>query len=389
MDDFKNDILLEFAHVGETSPFPPEILDLNRLRITSDSHLPPVEFLFRIFGSPCFPRGELVGVAGKAKSGKTLFTSMLMACGHQRDVLSIHREQEAPLQVFWYDTEQSESSTLEIFRDRIMPMTGDEAGADYAVFNVRSVHWKKRMKLLESGVGYYHPDLVVVDGIRDLVDDINNGIQAQETIERLMQLASSCKCCIVCVLHQNKGAEDRNLRGWIGTELMNKAFEVYACEKLMPERIFSVEQTLTRKYDIDQLMYFRVNEHGLPIASEPPASAACCNSSSSSEGSGPLNRDYIISLQNGFEVDLRKLFHEVLKNGPRYYSDLQVVAMRELNCHDSGFWNKQFTLARDQGIIVRTVNSENKAIWSLPKVQQQQQLSFFNGTTSDDDAPPY
>ena len=30
-----------------------------------------MEFLFRLFGKPCFPRGELVAITGKAKSGKT------------------------------------------------------------------------------------------------------------------------------------------------------------------------------------------------------------------------------------------------------------------------------------------------------------------------------
>ena len=33
---------------------------LERLRITQDKELPPMRFLFRIFGKPCFPRGELV-----------------------------------------------------------------------------------------------------------------------------------------------------------------------------------------------------------------------------------------------------------------------------------------------------------------------------------------
>ena len=53
---------------------------LEQQRITQDKQLPEMNFLFRIFGKPCFPRGELVAVTGKAKSGKTLFTSMLMAC---------------------------------------------------------------------------------------------------------------------------------------------------------------------------------------------------------------------------------------------------------------------------------------------------------------------
>ena len=64
---------------------------LESLRITSDKELPPMHFLFRIFGKPCFPRGELVAVTGKAKSGKTLFLSMLMACCVREEVLQVQR----------------------------------------------------------------------------------------------------------------------------------------------------------------------------------------------------------------------------------------------------------------------------------------------------------
>jgi hypothetical protein len=103
----------------------------------------------------------------------------------------------------------------------------------------------------------------VLDGIRDLVADINDGVVAQDTIERLMRLASDNHCAIVCVLHQNKSQEDRNLRGWIGTELKNKAFEVYECAK-SSERIFTWAQTDTRKYDIPTPLQFAVNEQGLP-----------------------------------------------------------------------------------------------------------------------------
>lgn len=44
----------------------------------------------------------------------------------------------------------------------------------------------------------FRPDLVIVDGIRDLVNDINDGVLAQETVERLMHLASEQRCCVVC-----------------------------------------------------------------------------------------------------------------------------------------------------------------------------------------------
>ena len=40
---------------------------LEERRITPSKELPPVEFLFRLHNKPCFARGELVGLSGKAK----------------------------------------------------------------------------------------------------------------------------------------------------------------------------------------------------------------------------------------------------------------------------------------------------------------------------------
>lgn len=186
-------------------------LALEQLRVTPDRQLPPMDFLFQLFGCPCFPRRELVAITGKAKSGKTFVTSMLMACCVVRDVLSFHRTQLQPLRVVWYDTEQSDESTQDILRNRILRMAGQADQID--VFNVRSAAWKDRRLLLLEAVARYAPDLVIVDGIRDLVNDINDGVLAQEVMEELMHLADERNCCICCILHQNKGSEDHNLRG--------------------------------------------------------------------------------------------------------------------------------------------------------------------------------
>ncbi|MBR5822944.1 MAG: hypothetical protein IKY67_02235, partial [Paludibacteraceae bacterium] len=133
----------------------------------------------------------------------------------------------------------------------------------FDIFNVRAEAWQDRMPLLEEAIREYKPDLVILDGIRDLVNDINDGILSQQVIERLMNLASETDCCMVSILHQNKASEDKNLRGWIGTELTYKSFEVYECSK-DTDRIFSVKQTMTRKYDIDNALQFVVDAEGLP-----------------------------------------------------------------------------------------------------------------------------
>ncbi|MBO4487168.1 MAG: AAA family ATPase [Bacteroidaceae bacterium] len=351
---------VELAHAGEATALSPKMLLLEKLRITPEKELEPMEFLFRLFGKPCFPRRELVAVTGKAKSGKTFVTSMLMACCNMRDVLSFHREHEPPLRVLWYDTEQSDESTQDILKNRVFRMVApapdlfsQRSGELFDVFNVRAVEWKERRSLLKEAVERYGPDLVIVDGIRDLVNDINDGVLAQEVMEELLHLATRQNCCIVCVLHQNKGSEDHNLRGWIGTELMNKAFEVYACEKMMPQRVFKLEQTLTRKYDIEQTMYFEVDEQGLPCSSVGPTDGMA---TTKTERLPSINSEYIVHEDDGsWRFDVTRLFHAAFQGA----DELQGGVLRERVMQLSGIvipfkYNQLLHQALDEKIIEKT-----------------------------------
>ena len=358
---------------------------LEQLRITPEKALPPLRFLFQIFGKPCFPRGELVAVTGKAKSGKTLFNSILMASCACGKVLNVERppdeEDDAPLRCLWYDTEQSEQSTQDILKNRILRMieaTSPQSlkGVDgsFDVFNVRSLNYEERLRLFETAVHKYRPSLVVLDGVRDLIADINDGVKAQQIVEQLMRLAQECSCCLVCVLHQNKGAEDRNLRGWVGTELMNKAFEVYACEKVKPENIFVVEQTHTRKYDLGELMFFRMDEDTeLPVTCEAPTRYAETGfkPSPTSERLPYMTREYLTFDENNRpHPKTEELFYEALKAGPLYYSDLQAKVQSLLKC-GTKMWNSMFCDMRDRGALLRTRNSEGKAVWTLAATAAQ------------------
>ena len=307
IESLGNLIAEELAKAGTD---PELIAKLKKDRITADKELPPMEFLLKLFDVPCCPRGELVAFTGKAKSGKTFVMSMMMAAASAAEALAFHRTTFEPLQVLWIDTEQSDQSTQDILRNRLIPMvissppklggargglkertdslvqttppvgtpprsalplcsaknSGGETFPEYLydIFNVRTESWQERLPLLMAAIDMCRPDLVILDGVRDLVDDINNGQLAHDVTERLMRVAQQARCCIVCVIHQNKAAEDRTLRGSIGTELTNKAFEVYECEKMMPSRTFVLTQKLTRKYDITDSLYFTVDDRGLP-----------------------------------------------------------------------------------------------------------------------------
>lgn len=240
---------------------------LAMLRITASSQIPAHEFLFSWNGTPCFARGELVAVTGKAKSGKTYLNSLLMSACAGGDRLGLSRVSEKPLRVVWIDTEQSEDTTCEILRDRIGSMTGNTPDENlYHVFNLRKIKWQDRLSLVLSAIAICQPDLVIFDGIRDVVGDINDYTEAQNTIGQLLHVASDFHPCIVCVLHQNKAVEDKTLRGALGTELQNKSFETYECSKDQDTRIFTIRQAATRKYDMPNKIQFCLDKNGLPVA---------------------------------------------------------------------------------------------------------------------------
>ena len=273
-------------------PTQQEVEELFSERITSETDLPPMQPLFQMFGIPCFYRGELVADCGKAKSGKTFFLSILMAASLTQKALALERITNTnltndtnnqtladgadikPLKVLWLDTEQSQQSTQEIIRDRIIPLSAAPAASakdidsTFFAFNLRGLGFEKRGKMVDVAIRSIKPDICIIDGIKDLMTDINDAVQATLIMEKLMALAKAQNCCIVCVLHQNKSEQDRNMRGSIGTELTNKAFEVFQCEIInensTKDNLFKVTHTLSRKQKMEHKLYYRVNDEGLP-----------------------------------------------------------------------------------------------------------------------------
>ena len=241
-------------------------------RITPSTEVQAHQFLFKWNDIPCFARGELVALTGKAKSGKTYVCSLLMALAVKQQLMGLRRIQEEPLKVLWIDTEQSADSTHEILSLRIGKLIEQEVPNDqYFVYNFRQDNWQDRLSLVLACISKHQPDLVIFDGIRDVVGDINNYQEAQTVLGKMLSIASWSNACIVCVLHQNKSLEDKTLRGALGTELQNKSFETYECQKDPDTRIFSMHQVATRKYDITQKLEFTVDQEGLPVIEEEGA----------------------------------------------------------------------------------------------------------------------
>lgn len=357
--------------------------ELEAFRITPLKELPPVEFLFRLHGRPCFARGELTGLSGKAKSGKTFVCSILMALCFRNEVLSLQRIEPTRLHVLWYDTEQSDESTKDILCQRICQMTGIQQdqfpSEQFDVFNVRQKPVTERLPSLEVAVRYRKPDLVILDGLRDLVSDINDGIIAQNVMERLMHLASEHHCAIVCVLHQNKSIEDHNPRGWIGTELKHKAFEMYECAK-SSERIFTWAQTDTRKYDIPEVLSFAVNDDGIPyrctekqlLEAQFEAQRKMVAKMEKCGGRlnkpyGDLNPKYAHKEGRKHVFDVKQLFTDIMTPGQPYAEEaLKTEIYAATNAVKDKLHDEILQKAVAEKVILCTTNPFSKKEYVLP-----------------------
>ncbi len=215
------------AEIGEAkSKYKSHILDL-----TLPTNEP--KYLFSIGGVPTIPAGELIGVKGRAKMGKSQFEYVLIAAM----LAGVRRGEVKPLQdrykVCLFDTEQSIVS-LKKCCQRALHYAGlpiDKNDIRFLPFFMRPLTIEERRKTIEDAIKEEKPDIIFIDGVRDLLQDFNSLEQSNDLIQWLLHLTSEYGCTIVSVLHQNKSKEDGNMRGHLGTELLNKLFDCFEVSK--------------------------------------------------------------------------------------------------------------------------------------------------------------
>ncbi len=378
MNEQNEHLLQELTQTGKASEVTDELVKLDKLRITSETAVPEEEFLLRFFGKPCFPRRDLSTVTGVEKCGKTFFTSMLMACcadaGGQ--TLELERIREQPLKVLWYDTEQSRQSTKSILTDRVFRLTHSQTDEGLFAFNVRACTYQERMDYIITGIKAYQPDLVIIDNISDLLSSINDAEESQKLIDQLMQLSTAHNCNITVVIHLNRSGEKRNLRGWLGTEILHKTFDAYYCEQIEDSEYLCVQQSVTRKYRIPEKMYYRIDEEGLPkITSKPDVQQRSKDGKFMttkpeayqirSEKADTFNQTYIIrhpdNPRKPWEWNLRRLFEDVIANRAMVGCEsLQNEVMSLSGIQQPKYYDKVFKLAVDQRVVQTTLTKNGR-----------------------------
>ena len=261
--------------------------------------------------------GNFSASTGKAKSKKTFNISAMVAAAVTNSTVLNYRAclPEGKRNILYFDTEQSKFHCHSVL-ERIYKLSGLSLKEDdprLMFWGLREYTPKLRIAVIDYALRKYDEvGLVIIDGLRDLMYDINNGKEATDVMTVLMAWTSVYELHIHTVLHLNKN--DNNPRGHIGTELENKAETVLIISKnTMNNSVSEVKPMHMRDKEFTTFA-FHIDENKLPVL----------DSSMSVTVVKPREKS-LVSLDNEVHQEvLGKLFEE---NTPTKYNDLvNVVA---------------------------------------------------------------
>jgi hypothetical protein len=214
--------------------------------------------------------GNFSCIVGGSKSRKTFFKSLLCASyiggqsSNYSHLIKGHREKESFILDF--DTEQGLWHSKNVAL-RVGKMVGNDY-QNYLPFALREMAIKERVEfieylLLEHIVYKKSTSLVFIDGLADLVYDVNDLKECNLLVQDLMRWTSQSNCHLVGVLHSNYGSSKPT--GHLGSSIMKKAETVCVLNVNEKDKnITDVKFTFTRGFGIDDFVLM-IDENGLPF----------------------------------------------------------------------------------------------------------------------------
>ncbi|KAA6325472.1 hypothetical protein EZS27_025322, partial [termite gut metagenome] len=202
-----------------------------------------------------------------AKSKKTFNVSAIVAAALKNGTVLQYVAElpESKRKVLYVDTEQSPYHCQKVMK-RIACMAGlplNKHPENLEFLALRKHTPETRIAIVEEAIyGSEGLGLVIIDGIRDMVYDINSPSEATRIISKLMQWTDERQIHIHTILHQNKA--DENARGHIGTELNNKSEAVLEIARDKLDSTVSIVQAIHIRAMDFQPFAFRINEDALP-----------------------------------------------------------------------------------------------------------------------------
>lgn len=308
--------------------------------------VPKPELVFALGDIPLFTKKSISVLKGMAKAGKTTVTAWITAQTIKQEI-----------SVLWIDTEQGlyYGSRTQFW---VLQIAGVERSEYLRFYDLKIYSPTTRIEIVNHLIDQVRPDLVIIDGIRDLVFDINNPEEATTIAGDLMRWAEVYDCHILNIIHENKG--NGNARGHLGTELINKSETVIKVYKSEDGQTVC-EPEFTRGMPFEVFAFVR-DTYGIPQLST--YKQAVTTGESNNKKLNPIDIDY----KTHREI-LEKAFNG---SGTLSYSELQSDLSASYAYFGRGAGivkiKSYISFYAQHNYIIKEQKSSNKTFYSLPNV---------------------
>lgn len=216
------------------------------------------------YPTPIGTYGNFSFIQGPPKHRKTFLVTLLSAAylGGKSErftgKIKGHRDGKC---LYHFDTEQGSFHAQRVFR-RVLDMCelDDEC---YRPYGLRKLSPKERVEVIDfafrtsSNLG-----VAIIDGIADLVSDVNNIEECNEVVQRLMKWTEEYNIHIITVIHSNWGTSKPT--GHLGSALEKKCETQILLEKNENDKsIMNVKCKSSRGRAFDSFGFY-INQVGLP-----------------------------------------------------------------------------------------------------------------------------
>lgn len=204
--------------------------------------VPPVkpEPRFVVAGVPVSTPGNITTISAQAKAGKSALIGAFVAAtvvaevgGHESctstapDCLGVTAAEPEGRKLLHFDTEQSPSDHWQGNKRALARAGVTERPPWFRSFGLagsgpREIVEAVRLvaEIEAAGPGVF---AIIVDGVADMVSDVNEAVECNALIAGLHDLAIRYDCPIVCVVHENPTQTTGKSRGHLGSQLERKS----------------------------------------------------------------------------------------------------------------------------------------------------------------------
>lgn len=245
-----NELIGTLRPMGETpevDPMAQPLWEIDSRFLNPFAPVPPVQVWATMGDRPAIPRSGIITFSAKPKQGKSTSTYALLIpilTGKQFDTLTPTADR--PRLVIVFDTEMDTPTLSQ--RVAKMNKTLGEAAPLFQVVPMLEIPKSQRRAMIEEITEQYHPDIVVIDQVARLVNNFNDAGENVEFGEWLAQYAA--KRTVLTVIHQNKAADNNQMKGHLGSILEELAVENYSVSR--QQGVYEVKPTNARRSYVDE-----------------------------------------------------------------------------------------------------------------------------------------